>query len=566
MNDRVCERCHKILRVEGDVCPDDGGRLLTVSTPEALLGRNIEGKLELTGILGVGGMGVVYRARQHSMDREVAVKILNPSFAGDAESVQRFLHEAKTASRLDHPNIITVFDFGQTQDGLLYIVMELLSGKPLAHDVDAGRIEPTRAIHILTQVADAVHHAHTRGLVHRDLKPENIFLLPSTSLRGEFVKVLDFGIAQMKNQEGVDRITRTGSVCGTPAYMSPEQVLGDEIDPRSDVYALGIIAFEMLTGLHPLRAETPMRQMMAHLEGTIPTFAHLGTFGVPAAVEQAVRHALEKKKEQRTSSALEFANELAVAMGGASLAPTTPSSEAAKSTALAKGSERMAFAETGRATPLPPRASRAYVPYIVVALLIVGALVFFLTRDRPANPKLAGKTDTVAERGQPGATPTDRPGNPPAPAGKGDTDVALPSAATPDTATELRPSGAVTAPELRPSGADTNAPATEKDDTHVALPSAPDTAPAASAPVMVMIASTPPGAQVVVDGVSLGTTPLAVQRPAGETPKKVVLKVKGRAPKSLELGPTGDATLTVKLEPAPAASPSGTKPDGGQIE
>src|SRR5690606_9727937 len=133
--EKICERCHQVKRVASDTCPDDGGRLLAVANEQALIGRVIDDKLTLTSVLGKGGMGVVYRAQQHSMDREVAVKILHPSFATDTEAVRRFLHEARAATRLDHPNVITVFDFGRTDDGLLYIVMELLNGHGLGDEI-----------------------------------------------------------------------------------------------------------------------------------------------------------------------------------------------------------------------------------------------------------------------------------------------------------------------------------------------------------------------------------------------------------------------------------------------
>ncbi|MCA9515282.1 MAG: serine/threonine protein kinase, partial [Myxococcales bacterium] len=206
------------------------------------IGKILDGKLEILDVLGRGGMGVVYRARQLSMDRDVAVKVLHGQAVADQESVQRFLHEAKVASRLRHPNVITVFDFGQTEDGLLYLVMELLEGTELSKVLDEERrLAPARVVHLMTQVCDAVQHAHDAGLIHRDLKPENIFLMAGSNLRADFVKVLDFGIARAQEVEGSERLTRTGTLCGTPAYMSPEQILGDKLDARSDIYSLGVM-------------------------------------------------------------------------------------------------------------------------------------------------------------------------------------------------------------------------------------------------------------------------------------------------------------------------------------
>ncbi|MFO0745939.1 MAG: serine/threonine-protein kinase [Myxococcota bacterium] len=400
--ERICGQCHKVFRIVETVCPEDGGKLHTVATAEAMVGRDIDGKLTLVGVLGQGGMGVVYRARQHSMDREVAVKILHPGFAGDAEAVRRFLHEARAASRLDHPNIITVFDFGRTADGLLYLVMELLAGSPLAKVVDAGPMPAARAVHVLAQVADAVDHAHARGLVHRDLKPENVFLLAGSALRGEHVKVLDFGIATTRAQEGFDRVTRTGSVCGTPAYMSPEQVLGDEVDGRSDVYALGVMAFEMLTGVHPLRAETPVRQMLAHLEQPVPSFRAVGAPAVPVAVEAVVRRALEKKRELRPATALAFADELLAAMRGASALAMH-----VKPLDSRLDQRAIVASAAARLTPPAPRRWRRALPYAGVVSVIALALGFLsLAPPTHDGPEAVVETVARAPRSSPDPTPT----------------------------------------------------------------------------------------------------------------------------------------------------------------
>ena len=315
--ERICEHCHKSYTADVDVCPDDGGRLIAVGGAQDRVGTIIDGKFTLTEVLGEGGMGVVYRARQHSMDREVAVKFLHPSFSNDADAVRRFLHEAKAASRLNHPNVITVFDFGQTPNKDLYLVMEILNGNELYEEMRGEPLPPDRVVHILTQACDAVHHAHEEGLVHRDLKPENIFLLHGTRRSRDFVKVLDFGIAMMRSYEGAERITKTGAVCGTPGYIAPEQVLGDLPDRRADVYALGVMAFEMLTGKLPFEADTPMRQMLAHLKTRPPTFEETNPgLGLPAALEQVVMRALAKRPASRQSTALALADQIVAAVEG----------------------------------------------------------------------------------------------------------------------------------------------------------------------------------------------------------------------------------------------------------
>ena len=320
--ERICETCHQSFFGDVDRCPEDGGRLVVVTNDDARLGQVLDEKVTLNRVLGRGGMGVVYAAWQHSMDREVAVKLLNRGVADDPDSVRRFLREARTASRLNHPNVITVFDFGQTADGDLYLMMELLQGVELSSLLDRGeRIDVHRAIDMLIQVCDAVHHAHTNGLVHRDLKPENMFLVTGARRNRDFVKVLDFGIAKVRAYEGQDRITRTGAICGTPAYISPEQVLGDSVDARADIYALGIVLYELLTGKLPFEAETPMRQMLAHLKQAPPSFADVAPDRrIPPQVEAVVKRALAKSAGDRPPTAAALADDLTAAMEAATAA------------------------------------------------------------------------------------------------------------------------------------------------------------------------------------------------------------------------------------------------------
>ncbi|MFO0750960.1 MAG: serine/threonine-protein kinase [Myxococcota bacterium] len=543
LTEKVCERCHGVLRTVEELCPRDGGKLHSVASPESLVGRVIDGKLTLTGVVGKGGMGVVYRARQHSIDREVAVKILHPGFANDTESVRRFLHEARAATRLEHPNVITVFDFGRTDDGLLYIVMELLNGHSLGTEIALGPIAPARAVHLLTQVADAVHHAHERGLVHRDLKPENVILVQGSALRGDFVKVLDFGIAMTtaRSYEGMERITRTGAVCGTPAYMSPEQVLGDEIDARSDVYALGVIAYEMLSGLHPLPADTPMRQMLAHIEKPVPALAAVAPH-VPTipALEQAVRHALEKKREQRTASALEFANELVAALGGRDVSspvlgvPVSPSRLTgvgaeridvrvrADSTAP-PGRDRRGLADTARAAPAPQGTLpkwRAAAPFVAVLGLLAAALVFFATRTEEGRASATGGSAVAS--------------SPP---------LAVPVVHAPDASLGTAVDAKVVA------AADTAVAEDTAVAPDVALAQAPEVAPVDAAPAEIVLTSDPVGAIATRDGVALGKTPLRLAPPASGS-LTIVLKKAGYRAESVVIG-AGSSDLSVMLTALP---------------
>ena len=233
----------------------------------------IDGRYELCNPVGHGGMGTVYRAKQRPIDREVAVKILRRSSLGEdgPRAVRRFFKEARAIASLHHPNIISLYDFGQAESGDLFLVMELLPGKSLGDLIHRERkIELHRAVHILDQVLDALEVAHASGIVHRDLKPDNIQIGKRGS-HDDFVTVLDFGIARKQDVDGHAKADNTTiEVCGTPAYMSPEQILGTAIDPRSDVYACGVLLFEMLTGQLPFDHERTIDIYLGHLKQKPP--------------------------------------------------------------------------------------------------------------------------------------------------------------------------------------------------------------------------------------------------------------------------------------------------------
>jgi serine/threonine-protein kinase len=275
-------------------------------------GLVLGGRYKLTDEIGRGGFGMVYRAHQLNMEREVAVKILPPRFLAIPDVVERFKREAQLASRLRHPNTITVHDYGQ-QENYLYIVMELLRGEDLADVLKRERrIEPARAVHIAKQVLRSLGEAHEQGIVHRDLKPENIFL---TKLAGEsdFVKVLDFGIAKVAQPGGardpnMRQLTVSGSTVGTPVYMSPEQAAGEEVDPLTDLYALGVILYEMLAGVPPFHDENPVKVMRSHLFEDVPPLKAQGLQGSP--LEAVILRALEKDRHARHKNASAFLDAL----------------------------------------------------------------------------------------------------------------------------------------------------------------------------------------------------------------------------------------------------------------
>src|ERR1700722_3379276 len=232
----------------------DGASAAPTKAPpmaDPLIGRTIGGRFKIIGVIARGGMGKVYRAEQSALGRVCAVKVLNPSYSGgqDPEFHKRFFLEASVASRLTHPNTVTIFDYGKTDDGIYFMAMEFLDGVTLHRAIRQATFLPEdRAAHIARQICRALREAHAHGVIHRDLKPANIYLVEHGDER-DFVKVLDFGL--VKNVSGDSRgeeLTQTGLFMGSPKYMAPEQIRGDRVDLRTDIYALGVILYEMITG------------------------------------------------------------------------------------------------------------------------------------------------------------------------------------------------------------------------------------------------------------------------------------------------------------------------------
>ncbi|MBM4346292.1 MAG: serine/threonine protein kinase, partial [Deltaproteobacteria bacterium] len=312
----LCPTCSRRFEFAESVCPDDGARLMTLDDIDPLIGTVLDGRYKIERKLGAGGMGAVYVATQTSVGREVAIKVLRPEVGNDEEAIKRFGREAQNLARLQHANIVQLFDFGRAAQGLFYLAMEFARGRSLTSELAGGRLNLDRVAAILGQVCDALTEAHGQGIVHRDLKPDNILLL-SQAGNADFVKVLDFGISKVMGPEKhKTALTAAGTIIGTPQYMSPEQIDGaGHIGPAADLYALAIIAFEMLTGAPPFQGDTQIQLLIRHVKETPPRLGdRLPDALVPETLERFVAKGLAKQPAQRCTDAQQFKAELKAAL------------------------------------------------------------------------------------------------------------------------------------------------------------------------------------------------------------------------------------------------------------
>ena len=357
--------------------------------PDSHIGRDIDhGKYQILQKIGSGGMGSVYKASQPNIGRMVAIKILHSKLVNRKDLVSRFSREAKALAHLSHPNTVKVFDDGQLEDGSLYIVMEFLEGKNLNQTVRSqGPMAVERALPVLIQVCGALQEAHVRGIVHRDLKPENIFLCNQGGLT-DVPKVLDFGLAKVTDKEmrpGSIILTQEGMVFGTPEFMSPEQAQGKTLDPRSDIYSLATILYEVLTGKLPFDAKTPMEYIQHHvMTPPIPLDQRVPGLAFPQGLGDVLAKALAKDLDHRFQTAAEFAAALSPYASGRapqymqSMPPTpsgpTPTPPAAS---LTPGPPSVASASALPGAPARQGLTVGLVVAVAAGCLIVGAGVAF---------------------------------------------------------------------------------------------------------------------------------------------------------------------------------------------
>jgi len=368
--------------------------------PDPMVGQTIKDAYIIQERVGIGGMGRVYKAVQINLGRSVALKLLRPALESDPTILQRFHREARACSRLHHPNVIQVLDFGQAADGALFIVMEYVSGRSLFRVLrDESPLAEPRAIHLGAQVLSALAEAHGAGIVHRDLKPENV-MVESRRDEPEFVKVLDFGIAKLHDPEapGSDdgQLTKTGVICGTPSYMSPEQASLSPLDARSDLYSVGVILYEMLTGHLPFRAATPPAMAQAHVVEPPPPMSERCPPGrsVSPALEALVMKALEKNPGHRFQSAEEMRRALLAC-------PLAPSPGEQTAPALCPASSPTQV-EHPRVAPPPTGPVPAAPPPDLAPRTVSGAYAPPLPSATPARPaRSAPLTEALASEVSP---------------------------------------------------------------------------------------------------------------------------------------------------------------------
>ena len=370
---KTCPVCAIEYRDDVRFCPNDGQTLRSSGPTHDLVGQVLADRYHIIKKLGEGGMGQVYLAEHVKMGRRSAIKVMNPSMVHDPEAVARFNREASNASRISDAHVCAIYDFGETPEGLIYLAMEFIEGEPLTELIRSeGALPLARAADIAIQVAAALQAAHDLGIVHRDLKPDNIMLTRSRD-GADAVKVVDFGLAKaVAGDAGGQKVTRTGLVVGTPEFMSPEQLSGDKLDGRSDVYSLGLVLFNMLTGTLPFPADSVQEAMIKRLTDEAAKLIEVRPdLHFPPGLQQILDTALARSPVDRYQSAAKLAHDLA-AVAGLSRAARS----AALPATLTDGDDQTELIE-------PVRTRRSRVPIVVAVIVVLGAAGAVVTIGRP---------------------------------------------------------------------------------------------------------------------------------------------------------------------------------------
>jgi len=420
---KICPACGKEYPNTMTICSVDAAVLQNSSDP--LLGQTLAGKYLVEKLIKRGGMGAIYQGKHVLMDKTVAIKVLRPALAVDDDVVARFSREAKAASRISHPHAVSVTDFGESENGIVFLVMEYLEGRTLKEIIRSeGAMPLTRVVEIIRQVTGALEAAHGQCVVHRDLKSDNIMV--SQTNGGDWAKVLDFGIAKIQQPASVKDadLTAPNLVIGTPQYMSPEQCSQTQPpDARSDIYSLGVIIYEMLAGRVPFTGESATMIMMQHVQDAPPSVLATRP-DLPPAVDGVITRALAKVPADRFQTAGEVFAALSAAAGeGVSAAPRSAETVPSVPVIPAADDEDEETVIRPRETPqyaLPPAAGpdtmasfspwRIIVPAVIVIVVVFG-IVFLLTRSAgqpqpnpvPGQPELAA--DPNSQPVQPGSPP-----------------------------------------------------------------------------------------------------------------------------------------------------------------
>ncbi len=314
---KICPVCSTEYADDVKFCPNDGQTLRSAAKVTDLVGQVVADRYHVVKKLGEGGMGQVYLAEHVKMGRRSAIKVMNPSMVHDPDAVARFNREASNASRITHPNVCAIYDFGETPDGLIYLAMEFIEGEPLTDLLEReGALSVGRATGIFLQTAEALQAAHDLGIVHRDLKPDNI-MLSRRKGGGDTVKVVDFGIAKaVGGDEAGQKVTKTGLVVGTPEFMSPEQLSGDTLDGRSDLYSLALVFYRMLSGKLPFEATTVQETMIKRLTDEPTKLAEARPdLSFPAGLQPVLDTALARTPMERYQTVAKFAADIAAVTG-----------------------------------------------------------------------------------------------------------------------------------------------------------------------------------------------------------------------------------------------------------